>query len=89
MASGERVTDGMRTATMLAHSPLGIRTFLQACPRELRQNHVEMLKAIWEHVLGGRAAAAAVVPQRYSQETSAMEVDAVTGDKWNICGRLC
>ena len=73
MASGERVTDGMKTATMLAHAPAGIKSFLQACPRDLRQNHVEMRKAIWEHVLGGRAAGAVVIPQRYGQESTPMK----------------
>ena len=52
MASGEKVTDGMKTATMLAHSPPAVKAFLQACPRELRQSHTEMRKAVWEHVLG-------------------------------------
>ena len=88
MASGEKVTDGMKTATMLAHAPIGIRTFLQTCPRDLRQDQAAMRKAIWEHVLGGRAAGAAVIPQRYKdQESTPMEVDALTGDKCNICGR--
>ena len=36
MASSEKVTDGMKTATILAHAPTGIKAFVQSCPRTTR-----------------------------------------------------
>jgi hypothetical protein len=92
MASKEHVTDGMKTATIIAHAPDKIKGFVQTCPRETRSTHPALRKAIWEFVLGGRGSNR--VPERFqpTPTTTPMEVDAVykgkgKGKSCHSCGK--
>ncbi len=87
MASSEKVTDGMKVATIIAHAPPGIKAFVQSCPRTTRQAHAGLRQAIWEQVLGSRASTSSAVPARYTEGQAAMDVDAVSADHCNLCGK--
>jgi hypothetical protein len=51
LASGERVTDAMRVATVLAHAPGEVKTLLHTASRDIRRTYSTLRQYIWEGVL--------------------------------------
>ena len=51
VASGERATDAMRVATMLAHAPGDVKTLLRSATRDIRGSYATLRQCIWEGVL--------------------------------------
>ena len=51
LASGERVTDAMRVATVLAHAPEEVKTLLHTASRDIRRTYATLRQYIWEGVL--------------------------------------
>ena len=92
-ATGEKVTENMRTSTVLAHAPDEIKTLLRSASRETRCNSQAMRTCIWEAVLGGANSSVSL-----PRSGDAMEVDAIAakggkkgGKQWfppcKHCGR--
>ena len=83
LASGERITNATRCATVLGFAPQEIKAMLKSAARSTRENHQEMRVAIRDSLLG--ASEASFVPkamgQSFGVNSDAMDVGAIGFDK--------
>ncbi len=77
LASGERVTDAMRVATVLAHAPEEVKTLLHTASRDIRRAYATLRQYIWEGVLSR------VDHRKDGNGPVSMGVDAIQRDKGN------
>ena len=50
-ASGEKVSNNMKTSTIMAHAPDEVKTLLRAAPAEVRSDHTRMRATIFEAII--------------------------------------
>ena len=81
LATSEKVTDKMKVATILAHSPQMVKDTLHSATREVRGSYATVRQFIWENLLARRVAGPPM-------DSTAMDVDAVQkggGGKGEVC----
>jgi hypothetical protein len=77
-ASGEKVSNNMKTSTVMAHAPDAVKTLLRAAPAEVRKDHSRMRSTIFEAIIG-RQRGACTLPPMFDGGSKPMEVDAIWG----------
>ncbi|CAK0827956.1 unnamed protein product [Prorocentrum cordatum] len=89
-ATGEQVTQNMKTSTIMAHAPEEVKVMLRSAQREVRSDVTQMRNCIFEAVIGQSGVVAK--PPTANWGSNDMDVDAISKgkgkdgkDKCQIC----
>ncbi|CAK0875518.1 unnamed protein product, partial [Prorocentrum cordatum] len=89
-ATGEQVTQNMKTSTIMAHAPEEVKVMLRSAQREVRSDITQMRNCIFEAVIGQSGVVSR--PPTANKGSNDMDVDAISKgkgkdgkDKCQIC----
>ncbi|CAK0848676.1 unnamed protein product, partial [Prorocentrum cordatum] len=92
-ATGEQVTQNMKTSAIMAHAPEEVKVMLRSAQREVRSDITQMRNCIFEAVIGQSGVVAK--PPTASKGSNDMDVDAISKgkgkggkDRCQICHKL-
>jgi hypothetical protein len=78
-SSGEKVTNNMKTSTIMDHAPEEVNNLRRSVPADARSDYGRMRTTIFEAIIGRQRGSCALPPM--NEGPRPMEVDAITGGK--------